>query len=212
MKLGGNKKIILLGIILLIVAGVIVVALKGFNVSLFFQQHESINLSIGKEIQLNDVNTICKEVFKDKKFVLRKVELFNDSVNIRIETITNEEKDELIKKMNEKYQVELTVDSLNINTNSNIRIRDFARPYIKPVIATVIVTLCYLYLRFRKVGGLKLLGKILGIIILTEATLASIIAIIRLPLSPLVVNIMIVIGLIELLVFINKKENEYKTV
>ena len=37
-----SKKIIILGIILLIIAGVIVVSLKGFNVSLMIGRHESI--------------------------------------------------------------------------------------------------------------------------------------------------------------------------
>ena len=40
MELKGNKKILLLGMVLLIVAGIIVVALKGFKVSLILQKHE----------------------------------------------------------------------------------------------------------------------------------------------------------------------------
>ena len=40
MKLSGSKKIILLGIILLIIAGIVVVALKGVKVSLVLQQHD----------------------------------------------------------------------------------------------------------------------------------------------------------------------------
>lgn len=212
MKLNGSKKIILLGIILLIVAGIIVVALKGFNVSLILKQHESINVFIGKEVDINDIKTICNEVFKDKKVVLRKVELFDDSVNINVETITDEEKENLLTKINEKYETALTTDDLTVNSNSNVRIRDLVRPYVKPVIITLVLVVVYLVVRFRKMNALKLLGKIFVEIILTEALLASVIAIVRIPVSPIIINLMAVIAIIELLIYINRKEIEYKKV
>ena len=60
MKLDGNKKIILLGLILLIIAGIIVVAFKGFNVSLIYQQHENVSFLIGKDVDLKDIKQIFK--------------------------------------------------------------------------------------------------------------------------------------------------------
>ncbi len=210
MKLDGNKKIVLLGLILLIVAGIIVVALKGFNVSLILQQHESVNIFIGKEVDLKDIKSICNEVFQNKKVVLRNVELFDDSVNINVESITNEEKEGLVSKINEKYGTELTVEGLTVNSNSNIRIRDLIKPYFKPVILSVVLIVVYLIIRFRKENVLSLLGTITGIIVLTEAGLASIIVIVRIPLSPIMINLMTVVAIIELLVYINKKENTSK--
>ena len=53
MESKGIKKILLLGIVLLIVAGIVVVALKGFKVSLILQKHESISLIVGKEVVLD---------------------------------------------------------------------------------------------------------------------------------------------------------------
>ncbi len=210
MKLDGNKKIILLGLILLIVAGIIVVALKGFNVSLILQQHESVNIFIGKEVNLKDIKSICNEVFGNKRVVLRNVELFDDSVNINVESITNEEKEVLVSKINEKYGTELTVEGLTVNSNSNIRIRDLVKPYFKPVILSIVLIVVYLIIRFRKENVLSVLGTITGIIVLTEAGLASIIAIVRIPLSPIMINLMTVVAIIELLVYINKKENDSK--
>ena len=72
MKLSGNKKIVLLGIILLIIAGIVVVALKGVKVSLNMQQHEELNVYIGKPTKLNDIKAICQEVFENKRFVVKK--------------------------------------------------------------------------------------------------------------------------------------------
>ena len=207
MKLSGSKKIILLGLILLIIAGMVVVALKGFNVSLILEQHEAINVMIGKEINIKDVKQICNEVFKDKKVVLRTIDFFNDSVNINVESVTDEEKNELVSKLNEKYGTELTIDDLKVISISNVRIRDFVRPYIKPVIISVVLIIAYLIIRFRKMKTIQLLGKLFGIILLTEAAIASVIAIARIPISPLIINLMTVVAVVELLIYINKQEN-----
>lgn len=207
MKLSGSKKIILLGLILLIVAGITIIVLKGFNVSLMYQQHEAINVVVGKEINKNDINLICKEVFKNKTFVVRTIDFFNDSVNINVESITDDEKNELVSKLNEKYGTSLNIDSLNISTIANIRIRDIARPYVKPIIISIVVIVAYLIIRFRKMNVAKLLGKLL----LTEVVLASIIAIARIPVSPVVVNLMTIVAVIELILYINKREKEYSS-
>ena len=206
MKLNGMKKILLLGIILLIVAGIVVVALKGFNVSLFYRQHEELNITIGKEVNIDDIKGVCKEVFGSKSFVVRAVELFDDSVSIRSESITNEEKSEIISKINEKYETDLKADDLMVNENPNIRIRDLIRPYIKPVIVSGIVIICYLYLRYLKNNPLKFLGNCFIIILITELGIASLVAITRLPVSPVVVNLMVVVSIIELIILISHKE------
>ena len=211
MKIDGVKKIVLLGMILLIVAGLVVVALKGFSVALFYKQHEEININVGKEINYSDMNDICKEIFNGKKYEIHMMELFNDSVNVRVEnTITDEEKTNLVNKINEKYGTNIDTSSLSINKNANIRIRDLIRPYNKPVCASAITIICYLYLRYRKNEPMKFLYNLFVTIALTELCLASIIAIIRLPVSPLIVNILVLIGVVELLVLTNKKEKECK--
>lgn len=211
-EFNGSKKIILLGLILLIIAGIVVVALKGFNVSLMLEQHEAVNIVIGKEININDMKNICNEVFKDKKVVVRTVDLFNDSVNISLEAITDEEKSELVNKINEKYGTEITVEELTVSSISNVRIRDLVRPYIKPIVISVVIIVAYLIIAFRKMKTFEVLGKIFLIILLTEATLASIIAIIRIPMSPVIVNLMAVIAVIELLIYINRTLKKYNKV
>ena len=68
MKLSGSKKILLLGMILLIVAGIVVVSLKGVKVSLRLQQHEVVNVYLEKKIDSKEFRRICKEVFGNKTF------------------------------------------------------------------------------------------------------------------------------------------------
>ena len=82
------KKISILGLCLLILAGVVVVLFRGFNVNFLLEQHEVIEFTIGKDFDLSEVYDICKEVFGNKKVVLRKIELFNDSVSINVNSIT----------------------------------------------------------------------------------------------------------------------------
>ena len=204
MKLSGSKKIILLGIILLIIAGIVVVSLKGVKVSLNLQQHEEVTVYIGKPVELKEVKNICKEVFGNKYFIVIDVDTFKDAYSINVESLTNEEKQALLTKINEKFGVNLVETDISIKTLSNIRIRDVVKPYIKPVIISAILMVVYMIIRFRKEKVAKLLGKIFGIIILTEAVIFSIIAIARIPLSALMINLMAVIAIVELCVYINK--------
>lgn len=208
MKLSGSKKILLLGIILLIIAGIVVVALKGVKVSLTLQQHETVKVYIGKKVEIEEFKNICKEVFGNKTVNVRENEYFSESFSINIETITDEEKTKLVEKINEKFETELTVESLEVNTASNIRIRDIVKPYFKPVIISTVLIIVYMIIRFRKMSAIKLLAKIFGIIVLTEAVIFSLIAIIRVPLSPTIINSMAVIAVIELIIYINKIEKK----
>lgn len=210
MELSSNKKIAILGIILLILAGIIVVALKGMNVDLMLAKHKSINIVIGKEFDIKDVQAICDEVFQNKDVVLRKIGTLADSVNVNALSITDEEKLSLVEKINKKYEISLVADQIAVVSDSNIRIRDLIRPYIVPVIISFVVIYAYMGIRFKKLNPLKVLLTITGIILVTEAILVSLIAISRIPVSPIVVNLLLLIGLAELIVFIYKKEKELK--
>ena len=108
-----NKKIAILALVLLVLAGMVVVIFKGFNVSLMYRQHESLDIVIGTKFEIKDVKEICNKVFKDKKYVLRTIEVFSDAVNINVESITDEEKQDLVSEFNNKYGLELKVEELS---------------------------------------------------------------------------------------------------
>ena len=122
MKLSSSQKIAILGMSLLVLAGIIVVALKGMNVDLMFAQHKSINIVIGTEFDIRDVQSICNEVFKNKKTVVRKIGTFGDSANINVVSITDEEKLNLVENVNERFNLTLDASQINISSNPNIRI------------------------------------------------------------------------------------------
>lgn len=209
-NINSNKKIVLLGLILLLLAGIIVVALKGMKVDLMLEQHKSIDLVIGKEVNLKEIKTICNEVFGSKKVVLRKIELFEDAVNINVVSITDEEKINLINKVNEKYNISLVAEEIAINTNSNIRIRDLIKPYVLPLGISMVIIYIYIAIRFKKLNIIKTLGIITVIIIISEAIIASVVAIARIPVTPTLLNLLVMIAIIEILIYINKREKDLK--
>ena len=202
------KKISILGICLLILAGIVVVLFKGFNVNFLLEQHEVVEYVVGKDFELSDVYKICKDVFGNKKVVLRKIEVFNDSVSINVSSITNEEKENLVNKLNEKYGTNKTVSEIEVKTVAKVRIRDWIKPYIKPIIVSGIIILAYISIRFREQNIFKLVGKILGIIIITILSLLSICAIGRVPMSPIYVMLLTVVALSELMIYIVKVDKK----
>ena len=202
------KKISILGLCLLILAGIVVVLFRGFNVNFLLEQHEVIEFVIGKDFELTDVYNICKEVFGNKKVVLRKIEVFNDSVSINVSSITNEEKENLIYKLNEKYGTTKDVADVEVKTIAKVRIRDWIKPYIKPIVVSAVIILAYIAIIFREYNLVKLIAKIVGIIIVTIFTLLSVCAICRVPMSPIYIMGLTAVSLVELIIYIAKLNNK----
>ena len=202
------KKISIFGLCLLILAGIVVVLFRGFNVNFLLEQHETIEFTIGKDFELSDVYDICKEVFGNKKVVLRTIELFDDSVSINVSSITEEEKANLVSKMNEKFGTSKEVADVEVKTVAKVRIRDWVKPYIKPIVVSGVIILAYIAIRFRQENLLKLIGKIIGIMIITTLALLSVFAIFRVPMSPIYIMILTSVAIFELIMYIANLNNK----
>lgn len=205
-----NKKVVILAFSLLILAGIVVVLFRGFNVNFLLEQHEVIEFVIGKDFDMKDVKEICSEVFGSKKVVLRTVEVFDDAISINVESITNEEKEKLVEKFNEKFEISKKVDEVSIDTVSNVRMRDWLKPYIQPIAISTVIILAYIAVKFREENLVKLLSKIVAIIAITILTLLSIFAIFRIPMSPIYIMGLTAIALIELMIYINYYQKKNK--
>lgn len=200
-----NKKLLILGLSLLILAGIVVVLFRGFNVNFMLEQHEVIELVIGKDFEMKDVSNICKEVFGNKRVVLKTVEVFDDSVSINVESITNEEKENLVNKLNEKLGIDKKVEDIEVKTVANVRMRDWLKPYIKPICISAVIIIAYIAIKFREENIFKLLSKIIIIVAVTIASILSVLAIFRVPMSPFYIMCLTWIALIEVMIYINKK-------
>ena len=201
-----TKKILIFSLIILILAGIIIVALKGFNVDLMLQKHDSIEYIIGKDFEVKDIKQITKEVFLDKKVVIKTIEVFDDAVSINVSSITEEEKNTLIAKLDEKYNNGEQTANIYIISNPPIRIRELIIPYIIPTIIAFgliyVVEEIKLYKSIKK-SYLKILQSIIRVIVL-EMSLLSLIAICRIPVSLVTIPVLLVVAMIELILYFNK--------
>ena len=204
------KKVLFLGLALLIIAGIVVVLFKGFNVDLMLKAHKEMIYSFKTEYSLKEVNSICSEVFKDKEFRVLEFELFGDAVQICSESITDEEKVALVNRLNDVYYKDYVNDAPNaenvsINDIPNVRLVDWIKPYVFPIGITYVIIAIYVLIRYNRIGSLKTLLELALAIIAVIAILLSVIAISRLPLKPYYITVILACSMImtsgELLVF-----------
>ncbi|MCI8361569.1 MAG: hypothetical protein HFJ41_00115 [Clostridia bacterium] len=193
----------------IIIIGIIVIAFAGFNVSLEYSPSKQVSVYIGKEFESNEIKNIVKEVIGNKKVIVQKVELYEEIASITVEDITDEQIQQLNNKINEKYSLENTVkDDIKVTQNSNLRIRDIAKPFIMPVAISLAIILIYAGVRFRKINILEVLGKIIGMNVLGVALFVSIMAIVRIPVNALTVPSTLAIYVIITLVVFNQLEEK----
>ena len=81
----------------------------------------------------------------------------------------------------------------------HIRVRDMIKQYIMPIAIVAIISLIYLSIRYYKLGFMKVLLKTIGIILLAQAEVFSIIAITRIPVGRTTGAIVLVVYLLTLL-------------
>lgn len=101
-----NNKVILLILAGILFIGIILVCVKGFNVSLDSRAHDTLKFVFDQKFKMNDVKKVCDEVFKDKEYEIKTVEIFSDAVYIISPSITELEEKTLLEKLNNLYQSE----------------------------------------------------------------------------------------------------------
>ena len=85
-----NKKIIAIVILIVLIAGVVMLSVKGFNKGLVYQASKRIEVSISKGYDKKEVKDIADEVFSNKVEV-QDIEKLNQIVSIRVKSYTDEE-------------------------------------------------------------------------------------------------------------------------
>jgi len=197
-KLTKKTKAIFLILAVVIIAGIMVVATTGFNVELKMKQNNRVELYLEKDFEISDIKEITNEVFQYKPTVIQKVEVFGDTVSITADEITDEQKQQLVNKVNEKYSLELNADSIEIEKIPNEKIRDLINPYIFAFCLATGLILVYMILKYKKLGMINILVKTLCTIVIAQATLFSVIAITRIPVGRITISMVIVVYLVTL--------------
>ena len=85
------KKVIYAILICIIVAGAIIIGTLGLKADIIYSKNAQIDVYIGKEVNVKDIQAITKEVFPNDRVIIQKVELFNDMVSIIIPEKSDEE-------------------------------------------------------------------------------------------------------------------------
>lgn len=198
-QLTKSKKIIILLTVIILIAGIAVTTIKGLNFDLKYQETQNIQIYIGKKFNDEDIKQITKEVFGNQSVMIQKVEIYKDTVIITAKEITEEQKNNLVTKINEKYGTELKAEEIEITNIPHTRGRDIILPYVVPFITAGAIVLAYMAIRYYKLGTEKVLAQTIGILITTQAILFSIIAITRIPVGRLTIPMVLMVYMLTLI-------------
>lgn len=189
------KNKILAGVAVIILIGIIIIAAVGFNLDTNYKEYKLIEIKIGKEFNISDIESITNEVFSKKKVEIQKVGDFEETVVIKLadSDISDEQKNTLNTKINEKFGIENSVDDITVNVVPKIKVFDLIKPYIVPIAIITVVVLIYMAIRFRKIGAVKVVVQTVGMTVMAELLYFSIIAITRHQINELVMPVALVI-------------------
>lgn len=203
-----NKLVAAIILALVVIAGIIIICTIGFNVEMQTKEHKQIQFYLQKEFNISDIREITNEVFPAQEVIIQKVEAFEDSVQISALEITEEQENNLVTKLNEKYELNLTAEDQEIVTVPKTRISDILRPNIMPFVIATIIILLYFAIKYRKLRILKVILKTIITLAISEALLLSVIAITRIPVGKYTVSMIFAVYVLALGILTSKLENK----
>lgn len=203
-----KQKIVMSIMAIIIIAGIATTLIIGFNFDLRFQTTKNIELYIGEQFEISDIRSITNEVMPNERTIIQKVEVYEDTVSISAKEITDEQKQNIIQKINEKYELEIQADTTEIEIIPNTRGRDLVKPYIVPFLITTAIILVYMAIKYRKLNWIKVVIKAIITLAMVELTLISLIAITRIPVGRLTIPMGITIYIFTLLALTTNFEKQ----
>ena len=178
-----SKNIILIAIIgLIIIAGITVISVWGFNKELRYSESKKIEIYVEQQVDVELVKSIADEVLGMHNMV-QTIEIYKDMVTIRAIDITEEQRNTIINKLKENYEFEQTAEETDIVIVPTTRIRDMYKQYIMPFVISAILVVAYTLVIYYKKGILKVLRNVILIPIIAELLLLSWMAIVRFPIG-----------------------------
>ena len=147
-------------------------------------------------------------MLSNKDVMIQKVEVYEDTVNIISNDITEEQKANIINKINEKYGTELLVENIEVISIPKTNNIDIIKPYIIPFFTATIVILAYMAVRYKKLGIVNIVLKTFLTLVLSQVLLLSVIAITRIPVGRLTIPMVLVVYVLSLFVITSKFEKD----
>lgn len=204
------KRILLVLALIVIIAGIVMISLKGFNYGLLYSKTQRMNIYIDKEFNIEDIEQIAKEELGDNVSV-RVGNFFGTVASVISKEISEEQQNNIINKINEKYGTEIKKDEDTAIMNvPQAKIFDIISNYIAPAITISVISLVYLAVRFKEQGVINSLIKPLISVILVIALYVSIFAIARIPINDLFIvfaTLLFILTFIINTIKLNQAEN-----
>lgn len=203
-----RNKILYILVCLIIIAGIATWKNRGFNLELQYSNRNQINISNNTSIKKEDIEQITKEVLGNTRYFIQEVEMFGNSISIVADKITDEQKNQIVEKFNEKYETDIEAEDIETVTIPFTRVKDVIKPYILPGITTLTIIVVYALIRFKTLGWKNILSKLVIIPVLAELLLYSIIAVTRIPFGRITIACGIALYVIIIAILTNNFENE----
>ena len=207
------KKIVYAILICIIIAGIVIIATIGLNADIIYSKNVEIDVYLGKTFEKNDIKNIVNDVFPNERVIIQEIEMFGDMFSITLADNRSEEElntkvDELATKINEKYEVELSEDDIDVVHNAKIRLSSIILPYVYILAIAIVLVLVFVGFRYKKLGVIKTLATYLLSIAASELVLLSIIAITRFPINRMVIpaGLLVFVVVVTVLGCINEKK------
>ena len=120
------KKIVIVLLALLLVAGAIILCSNKLVFGLNYEKNNKVELNLGKQFEVKDIKEITNEIFGNQPVLIQPIEVYKDTVSITTTQITDEQKTNLVTKINEKYGTELKAEEVTIEENTHFRGREIS--------------------------------------------------------------------------------------
>lgn len=202
-----NIKIIAIAIMsLVILAGIVVVGIFGFNKELRYGQGQVINVYVEQMVDATNIKKLVNECLAGKTSMVQTVEIYQDYVTIKAKEITEEQKNNIVNKLKENYEFSQTAEDTTIENVTATKYIDIYKKYIVPFAVSGVIVLAYIVIRYHKKGILKVLGRTIIIPVFGELFLLSIIAITRIPVGRYTPVLVIAMYIASIMMVIRENE------
>lgn len=208
-KITENKKILIITILIIIVAGIIFLAVKGFNKGIIYDSATRIECYIPSGYEKADIENITNETFSNKNVKVQDIEKLNQIVSIKIKDYSEEELENFKTKISEKYEIDkdkLEIYEIKIPTT---RISTIVKPYVLPVSIVTVLSLVYIALRnIKSKEAVKKVIKVALTLVLVAGIYFSILVIAQIPINEYTMPIALMLYVLTLLIEVIKLNKE----
>ena len=207
------KKIIYAILICIIIAGIVVIATVGLKADIIYSKNVELDVYVGETFERKDIENIVNEVFPNERVIINEVEMFGDMFSVtladtRTEDELNSKVEELVTKVNEKYETELETSDIEIRHNPKAKLSSIILPYAVTIGISMLLILVYVGIRYRKLGVVRTILTYIVSILAVEMIYLSILAIVRYPINRIVIPIglVLLVTVVTILGFVNEKK------